>query len=159
MANSSAFPFLQLPAEIRLIVYHHLLVWPGPKLMIMRYWRIGGLHPAVLSVNKQIYNEARNILYSRNRASILVYLYPDRCDEVRSKRPIRHFLLHFANFHFVKAQIQKILREDSNSRSLQSGPSFDCIEHTWTIYQRVLPWFTNLTLLLYISPDEARELR
>ena len=89
-----AFPFLKLPAELRLRVYRYLLHalydicidsseaakesfgprFPGDDVgetgeTYRDMYRVTatGLHPAILSVNRQTYLEATGVLYSENR--------------------------------------------------------------------------------------------
>lgn len=86
-----AFPFLKLPAELRVQIYRYLLrddiYIDASKVLKERYWRCYdsddlpengmtyrdmyrvtaiGLHPAILSVNRQTYLEASRVLYSEN---------------------------------------------------------------------------------------------
>lgn len=86
--QTTTMNFLQLPQELRLLTYSELLVQPDPIIFI-EYFTISdpdiifeeyeapdfplplrssgdGLCPALLQVNKQIYNEAIPVLYSEN---------------------------------------------------------------------------------------------
>lgn len=65
------FRFLALPAELRMIVYEHLLVSPlldGRIKCTNAHMAVGGLglSPQILRVNSEIYAEAVGVLYERN---------------------------------------------------------------------------------------------
>ena len=91
-----AFPFLKLPADLRVQVYRYLLhalydiCIDSSEAAKKRFWRhcqgndllengmtyrdmyrvtAIGLHPAILSVNSQTYLESTKVLYSENRFS------------------------------------------------------------------------------------------
>ena len=99
-----AFPFLKLPAELRDRVYRYLLHahndvyidssealkgrfwchWQGSDLSgkgltdrEMYMVTATGLHPAILSVNRQTYLEATRVLYSENRFNFYSNRYLD----------------------------------------------------------------------------------
>ncbi|KAK2000345.1 hypothetical protein LX36DRAFT_654494 [Colletotrichum falcatum] len=62
---SSRCQFLDLPLEIRLDIYTHLLLHPPiDKLNIAR--PVTRLHPAILSASRQTHAEGTPILYSKN---------------------------------------------------------------------------------------------
>ena len=50
MDSTNPFPFLQLPVELRLMVYEHLLSDPTPSTRVS--------FPAILTVDREIYTEA-----------------------------------------------------------------------------------------------------
>lgn len=75
--------FLNLPVEIRLMIYENLLIHQdGPYIMASSYMHVDrtsrekplGLSPAILRVNKQIHNEASPVLYSKNRFRFLNHI-------------------------------------------------------------------------------------
>lgn len=65
--------FLDLPLEIREQIYMHLLAPPTPDPSTYRYLRLPRasislptLHPAILSVSRQLHAEALPVLYTQN---------------------------------------------------------------------------------------------
>ena len=56
-----ASPFLSLSFELRQEIYKHLLT--ADDIQVLTLEDTWGLHPAILRVNKQIYNEALEVLY------------------------------------------------------------------------------------------------
>ena len=82
LKSCASFPFLKLPIEIRLLIYHELLVQgPGfssvfclcrsPFSTKNRPCGNSPLFPAILQTNKTVYNEAWTILYSKNTFHLL----------------------------------------------------------------------------------------
>ncbi|SLM38474.1 hypothetical protein LPUS_08693 [Lasallia pustulata] len=62
--NSIIFPFLSLPAELRIIIYRHLLVG-GPENTALP-------HTQILRICKQVNHEAAAILYAENTFKLFV---------------------------------------------------------------------------------------
>lgn len=70
MDRNKRFPtFLNLPLEIRLEVYRHMLAGGNVEQDTTE------LYPALLRVSKLVYSEAEEVLYSENRFSVRVDLY------------------------------------------------------------------------------------
>lgn len=69
-APSGAFPFLQLPSELRNMVYRELLLGVYPFMMHLRiaFWYEDGKrpYPAILQTNKRTHDEAAAVLYGEN---------------------------------------------------------------------------------------------
>lgn len=68
--SMKAFPFLQLPSEIRQMIYRELLLSTHPLIVHFRYayWFETGTrpYPSILLANKQIHDEAAAVLYGEN---------------------------------------------------------------------------------------------
>ncbi|KAI7286443.1 hypothetical protein KC345_g1187 [Hortaea werneckii] len=64
--QEQAFRFLDLPAEMRNLVYRELLVWPSNRLE--RCW------PQILRTCRQVNDEAKEIIYTENAAKVKVIL-------------------------------------------------------------------------------------
>ncbi|KAI7478490.1 hypothetical protein KC351_g8170 [Hortaea werneckii] len=60
--DDQVFRFLDLPAEMRNLVYRELLVWPSNKPE--RCW------PQILSTCRQVNDEAKRIIYTENAAKV-----------------------------------------------------------------------------------------
>lgn len=75
MDQTSTFPrFMELPPELRINIYEALLV--DHRARDERGWLLGNddckLHTAVLRTSKQIYSEARPVLYGKNKFSVII---------------------------------------------------------------------------------------
>lgn len=74
-----------LPVEVRDKIYGHLLTAATAPIPVLRGWTQcyvryrGGLEPAILSVNRQTYEEGIRILYSKNT---FMYLIRDNGDPI-----------------------------------------------------------------------------
>ncbi|RMZ12142.1 hypothetical protein D0860_03112 [Hortaea werneckii] len=64
--DDQVFRFLDLPAEMRNLVYRELLVWPSNKPE--RCW------PQILSTCRQVNDEAKHIIYTENAAKVKVFI-------------------------------------------------------------------------------------
>ncbi|KAI6857525.1 hypothetical protein KC343_g5966 [Hortaea werneckii] len=64
--QDQAFRFLDLPAEMRNLVYRELLVWPSNRLE--RCW------PQILRTCRQVNDEAKEIIYTDNAAKVKVFI-------------------------------------------------------------------------------------
>lgn len=66
------FPFLDLPAEIRFMIYEKLLCAKDRRINICNYNidRRTRIYPSILCVNSLIYSEAAPVLYDRNIINI-----------------------------------------------------------------------------------------
>ncbi|KAI7548897.1 hypothetical protein KC331_g4125 [Hortaea werneckii] len=64
--EDQVFRFLDLPAEMRNLVYRELLVWPSNRLE--RCW------PQILRTCRQVNDEAKDIIYTENAAKVKVFI-------------------------------------------------------------------------------------
>ncbi|KAF9869467.1 hypothetical protein CkaCkLH20_13064 [Colletotrichum karsti] len=64
--TSTSSEFLDIPIEIRLEIYSHLLLCPPLDKLAPDTRPVQRLHPAILKVNRQIHDEASPILYCKN---------------------------------------------------------------------------------------------
>ncbi|MCJ1407501.1 hypothetical protein MMC19_001572 [Ptychographa xylographoides] len=65
-AAKDIFPFLQLPGELRNEIYRMLLHARYTLVSLQPLQRFG-MHPAILRVSRQLYEEAKGILYHENK--------------------------------------------------------------------------------------------
>lgn len=72
MHSPKPFPFLNLPTEIRFMIYEKLLCAKDRRINICNYNinRRTGIYPSILCVNSLIYSEAAHVLYDRNIINI-----------------------------------------------------------------------------------------
>lgn len=72
MHSPKPFPFLDLPTEIRFMIYEKLLCAEDRRINICNYNidRRTRIYPSILCVNSQIYSEAAPVLYDRNIINI-----------------------------------------------------------------------------------------
>ena len=72
--TQQSFRFMELPPELRINIYEALLV--DHRAHDERGWLLGNddckLHTAVLRTSKQIYSEARPVLYGKNKFSVII---------------------------------------------------------------------------------------
>jgi hypothetical protein len=65
---TSSFPFLKLPAELRVYIYRELL---SRRLTSIHAYRQARFDPAILRANKQVFAEASHVLYTENDFIVL----------------------------------------------------------------------------------------
>ena len=64
------FPFMKLPIELRLEVYRELLRSEDPVYRKKNIWPGNHLHPNILQTCRQVYDEAKEVLYGENLFSL-----------------------------------------------------------------------------------------
>ena len=84
--NTSTFPLLSLPCELRLQIYENLLVTPEPvgPFCHCRYWRKQALwgrplEPQILRVCRRVHDEAADVLYKQNAFRLEEQDHDDGC--------------------------------------------------------------------------------
>lgn len=108
-SQESFFPFLKLPAELRILVYVELLVpnyrlvtkWRGPGRFL---WLRKTIYPAILRTCRLVHQEAAAVLYGWNvfklggSGSISFH----SCSRSLVFNPFQHFLMRIAEWEIVK---------------------------------------------------------
>ena len=108
-SQESIFPFLKLPAELRILVYVELLVsncqlvttWRGPRRFS---WPRKIIYPAILRTRRLVHQEAAAVLYGGNvfhlggSGSISFH----SCSRSLAFNPFQHFLLRIAEWEIVQ---------------------------------------------------------
>ena len=157
-SNGSAFPFLNLPPEIRVIVYRYLLISLVSKPITPHYLLSRqplGLQTEIMHVNRQIYHEACIVLYSENTLNFEIENNSSRFDQQISSEPhILDYCIRLTDSHPPPEQMGYILRRDISSggtRSLRSGRSINTTNYSGLIYPHVLSWFAKVNLTISIN--------
>jgi hypothetical protein len=89
--HEGSFPrFMELPPELRVIVYEYLLVDTRKEDAAGWFYHMGygssALCPAVLRTSKQIYSEAQSILYKQNKYSVRTTYHMSRERQSRMRQ-------------------------------------------------------------------------
>lgn len=107
--QESIFPFLKLPAELRMLVYVELLAlndrlvigWHGPRC---HSWSQKTIYPAILRTCRLVHQETAAVLYGGNvfqlRGSMSISFYS--CSRSLAFKPFQHFLMRIAEWEIVK---------------------------------------------------------
>lgn len=132
------FRFLQLPGEVRNLVYRHLVVSPHEHPSQLSLSQTSdyqtGIDTNILYVNKEIYAEASSILYSENNPIIEAAMYPAS---------------------------QKVFRKDNvklTTRSLRSGRQCSMTDFSGRIYPHVLARFARVKIASSFIVNETDSL-
>ncbi|KAH7418464.1 hypothetical protein BKA64DRAFT_654451 [Cadophora sp. MPI-SDFR-AT-0126] len=131
--------FLDLPSELRNLVYELCLLHQGPiKHLFDGYYSIRGLTPGLLRVNKTVHHEASSFLYGQNcfdlsetsHADVTLFLGIIGC---LNARYIQHIIIDFPDFHNLEPG-NVVLEQDSTD--------------TISIFQSCCPNLRALTMSL-----------
>ncbi|KAJ0413027.1 hypothetical protein BJY00DRAFT_297528 [Aspergillus carlsbadensis] len=126
---------LELPTEIRIMIYKELLVMPKPVTFVadnespspfLHLFKATRLYPAILRVNSQIYTEAIQVLYSMNifqfpnlwqNSFRVPYFSPFLCEIGESNaQQIHQIRIEFPSFY----EYQVLINEGAN-KDLQAN--------------------------------------
>ena len=134
LTTDEAFPFLKLPAEIRNMIYRYLVVSRSASPINLtdtsKWYTAGGIQTAILCANKQVFDEAANILYSENRCEAVWSWY----------------------YQGVAFRIDQEKSKSTTSRTLRSGRAVDMLKYKGIIYEKVFMKLKNVELKVTVLP-------
>ena len=98
--------FLDIPAELRNIIYEHLLVFQHSVEVFWEAYRFLERYPQLLLANKAVYHEANPLLYAKNCFDFAICT-SDRIDSFLNQigrinaSHIRHTNISFSKFRYL----------------------------------------------------------
>ena len=127
--ESTSFPFLSLPSEIRNMIYHYLFHQPTP-ITFIRYRNREPCHELRLPINllltnNQIHLEACSVLYRQNT-----------------------LIMDYSYYHNKLWPIWRTDIDTPNSAKLRSGRVISCSRYEGRVYAHVLHRFRTLGLTI-----------
>ncbi|KAF6222409.1 hypothetical protein HO133_001495 [Letharia lupina] len=159
-----SFRFLDLPPEIRKLVYHHHFTLYRTSWYYRKFRQTPMLPDAILNVNRQVYEEASHALYSEVvfviRTTGTPNVHGDRTPFAGVTRAIPHVVKHVATIH-LEIQCPRSGRHGRSGKDEGRGRSVTALKTNIKTVCASLAKLPNLRTIdiTFLAEDSSGSLR